>query len=379
MTAILLTLVIVVLATVASASMFVAVRASRQRDAAKADLSKASDAVTQYVVLVANHNELKGLKMDPVRKDLLETALKYYQDVVQEHLKDEPPKGEVAAAYFHIAGLQAKLGLKDSTVTLNQAMLYLQRMMNANLDAESYPSLQKCAMKVAAPNEWMFLKRAGFTDIRSHSLNLYLALQNARLTFKDLSTRHPESISLRDDYAVLLSSSAVMQAQALRNHWLALTNWTEACKALESLVRDEPNNVDFKARLGDAYLGAGRAHKSTKDDVAAIASYQRGIQIKEQLAQADPKDEALAKQLKTAKDELAKLEAASANAQATAAKPDAAAPANGAADDANAAEAKADPDASKRAPDAAQAEATPAESSGTETAGDAPAEKPVTP
>jgi hypothetical protein len=315
-----ITLVIVVLATVAGASAFVAMRASRERDQARQDLTKAADAVNEYALTAAKHKDLSGLKMEPVRQELLEKALKYYQSYVNQHAADEPPSGDVAKAYLLMAGLQAKLGSKESVTTLNNAMNYMERMRKANADAESYPSLQEGALKLAAPNEWMIIKRAGFQEIQQHGLTLYLALQHARLTLRDLTTAHPQNIQLRDDYAALLAASAQMQVRMSR-HKLALTNWRNACSTLEALIRDVPDNSQYKARLADALVGLGQAQKTEEKDYdGAIGSQKRAIELREQLAQADAKDEAMAKQLTTARNELAKLESAAASAKATAAK-----------------------------------------------------------
>ena len=67
--AILLTLVVVALLTVSVASTIVAKRATAERNRAREDFAKASQAIDQCVLTVATSSEFKGLKMEPAQGD----------------------------------------------------------------------------------------------------------------------------------------------------------------------------------------------------------------------------------------------------------------------------------------------------------------------
>ncbi len=77
---VLVSLVIVVLATVSVASTFLALRATGERNRCQDELATASQALDQCVVTAATHGDLKGIKMQAARKELLQGALHYYQD-----------------------------------------------------------------------------------------------------------------------------------------------------------------------------------------------------------------------------------------------------------------------------------------------------------
>ena len=317
--AILVSLVIVVLSAIAVASTFVAIRATEARKQAVDDFDKATQAVDKITMAVAaaSNNELKGYKMDPLRRSLLQPALDFYQGYAQAHTNDKELSPKVPKAHFYAAGLHAKLGSMKSVESLNQGVVYLDKMKKAKIDPETYPSLQNTAMKVAAPNEWMLLKGASFSDMRPHGMRLFFAIQGAILTYKDLRKEYPQAVQPRDELSSALKYSALMQGSLGRSQQ-ALSTWLAVREVLETLVRDQPANADYKARLAEAMVGAARLQRAAKDSEAAIKSYEDAIQIREQLAAAAPDDKALAESLATTKKDLEKLKSSPPPAQAAA-------------------------------------------------------------
>jgi tetratricopeptide (TPR) repeat protein len=304
-----ISLVIVVLATISVASTFVAVRATEARKRALDDLASASKAIDRAAIVATSHKDLKGLKMDPLRKELLQPALEYYQGYVAAHAGDKQLSPEVAKAHFFVAGIQAKQGSMKSVPALNQGVTYLDKMHKAKMDPETFPSLQDTAMKLAPPNEWMILKGAAFSDMRTHGTKLFFALSGAIMTFEDLNKAYPQAVRPRDELSAMLKYSAMMRS-SLGQRNQAINNWLAAQRLLETLVRDQPANDAYKARLAEALVGAGRLQKAAKDTAAAIESYQRAVEVREQLAAAKPDDKTLADELAAAKTELEKLKAA---------------------------------------------------------------------
>jgi type II secretory pathway pseudopilin PulG len=307
--AVLVTLVIVILATLCVASTLVAKRATAARDRATADAQQAAQALDKMVVAAASHKDLKGYKLDAARKAVLQPALEYYQAYAKAHTNDDPPSPEAAAAYFSAAGIQAKMGLMDSVSSLSQGILQLGRLHSAKIDPESYPSLQQTAMKVAPSNEWMMLKGASFGDMRKHGMNLFFTLTRGVVEYQNTNIEHPTAIRPRDELAGLLLASAIMQSQLGRSKE-ALGLSSRARDLLDSLVKDQPANTDYKVRLAQALVDCGKLQKSAKDTDAAAESYRRAVEIREELVAANPQDETLAADLKTAKSEAARIKPA---------------------------------------------------------------------
>ncbi len=304
-----MTLVIVILATLCVASTLVAGRATAAHDRAVADAKSATQAVDKMVLAAATHNDLKSYKLDAARKAVLEPALAYYQDYANTRASEDPPSPAVAAAYFHAAGIQAKMGLMDSVGSLGQGIMQLGRLHTAKTDPEEYPSLQECAMRVAPANEWMLLKGASFGDMRKHGINLFFTLTRGVVEYQNANIENPQAVRPRNELAVLLSASARMQSTLGRSKE-ALGLSSRAVELLDSLVRDDPANADYKVRLAQTLAETGKLQKTTKDNAAAAESYRRAIEIREELLAANPGDATLTADLKAAQSELSKIKPA---------------------------------------------------------------------
>ena len=79
---------------------------------------------------------------------------------------------------------------------------------------------------------------------------------------------------------------------------------------LETLVRDAPDNADFKTRLAETLTTLANLQKAANENDQAIASFDRAIQMREQLAAAEPSNQSLAQNVTIARRQLDRLKAA---------------------------------------------------------------------
>jgi tetratricopeptide (TPR) repeat protein len=316
---ILFSLLLMALATISVGSTVVALRTAKERTAAKEHFSQAFDTVDRTTAALLVNDKLKG-SLEPVRKELLQPSLDYYQKFVQASGKDESCLRELTSAEFHIAALQAKLGSKESVAALTRGMNFLKDLSKTPADPQTFPSLQACALKMVPPPEWLALKGASQMEIQAYGLSLFAAMGGAITTFDDLAKKNPKVIGFRDDLAALLRSSAMFNAFVGRRKQ-ALGGLLQTRDVLETLVRDQGANVDFKNRLVETLVSAAKMQKSDGERDAAIGNYQRAVELRQQLATAAPDDPSLQKDLDAVKRDLDKLK----NAPAKDAAQDAAA------------------------------------------------------
>lgn len=345
--AILLSLLVVVLGTLAVGSTIVAVRAVKERDEARQDLRRAATGIDAFVESVVVNSK-------PPKKEILQPALDYYKEFSDAHAADKKMLSEVASAKFHMAALQAKLGSKDAAKTMFDGVLALDELSaDASADPNSFPSLQDSALKLTTPIEWFMVKGADGT----YRMQLIMALGRAKGTYESLSNKHPASVPFRDNYSALLKGSALIQSQLPNGKEASLDAWLKARDVLEALVREQPNNVDYQARLAESLLSAARGQKD-KDIAQATANLERAVEVREQMLAAKPDDKQLQQDLNSAKRELERM--------ATAKKPEA-----GKAKEATAAAEDKKPEATDQpaeAPAAAEPAATDAAAAKTENA-----------
>jgi hypothetical protein len=318
---IILSLLVVALATIAVGSTIVAKRASDARDQARQDFAAAARALDALTEGVA------GSK--PLKKELLEPSLAYYQQFVKTHTGDPQLRPELASANFHLAGLHAKMGSKEALPTMTAGLVALDDLAREEgVDPSTLPSLQDAALKVTTPLEWFMVKGAD----QQYQMNLVVNVERARNAYGGLSRKFPQDVSFRDNHAALLKVSALITSQIRRQGAAAKTleHWLAARDVLESLVKDQPANKDYQVRLAESLMNAARLQKTSDQKDKAIANVKRAIEVREQMAAAYPDDKTIKSDLTTAQRELTNLEAAPAETPAATVAEKKDAPAEGA-------------------------------------------------
>ncbi len=295
---VLLTLLVVGLTTLTVGSTLVALKSIKQRDAAQKHFAAALHAVDELAIAAAN--------VKPAKKELLQPAIDYYQQFAQGNANDETVLAERTSANFRLAALFVRQGSKDGAGYLGQGVSDLNKLVaTKDLDPQTVPSLQECTLRATSPIEWAMVKGAD----QAYGLTLLLAAQGALGSYQKLSSDFPAVVSFRDDTSALLKLLALLNAQLPGGPQRALPLWLQARDVLETLVRDQPDNVDYKTRLIESLVNAGRIQKAAERD-AAITNLKRALELREQMASATPDDAALKKEADRLKTELEKLQAA---------------------------------------------------------------------
>jgi hypothetical protein len=293
--AILLSLLVVVLGTLAVGSTIVAVRAAKERDQVRQDLRLAIHGMDNFVETVVTNSKPK--------QEVLQPALDYYKNFSDAHATDKKMLSELASAKFHLAALQAKLGSKEAADSMFDGVVALDELStDASADPDTFPSLQDSALKLTTPIEWFMVKGAD----RNYQIQLVMNIHRAKGTYEKLAKKHPASVPFRDNYSALLKSYALIQSQMPNGKELSLDAWLKARDVLEVLVREQPNHVDYQARLAESLLNSARAQKD-KDAAQAAANLKRAVEVREQMLAAKPDDKQLQQDLNSAKRELERL------------------------------------------------------------------------
>ena len=91
---------------------------SRRRSDAKANLARARAAVDDYLTTISEsrllNSPLPGLQ--PLRKELLTTALKYYEDFVSQNQDDTDLQADLAAATLRVGEITDQIGSKEDAL-----------------------------------------------------------------------------------------------------------------------------------------------------------------------------------------------------------------------------------------------------------------------
>jgi tetratricopeptide (TPR) repeat protein len=116
-------------------------RADRLRAEAEANFDQARSAVDDYLTRVAESRLLGVPGLQPLRKELLESALPYYQSFVRQRAGDPALRDELASAFGRLGRINAELGRHvDALRDYHQALEILSTRSARN--GEDDPQLQ---------------------------------------------------------------------------------------------------------------------------------------------------------------------------------------------------------------------------------------------
>jgi eukaryotic-like serine/threonine-protein kinase len=122
--------------------------AERQRARALANFGRARAAVDDYLNQISE-SQLKSVPgLQPLRRDLLRSALRFYEDFVKERGDDPTLKAGLAAAQLRLARIQHEMGAEpDAQDSLRLAMeLFETESRNLPDDLGLRDGLAKCCV-----------------------------------------------------------------------------------------------------------------------------------------------------------------------------------------------------------------------------------------
>jgi serine/threonine protein kinase/tetratricopeptide (TPR) repeat protein len=214
--------------------------AESARKLAEQNFREARQAVEELLTKVSE-GRLKHLPgMQPLRKELLESALKYYQGFVAKYGDDPGLKSDLAAAYSRVAGILAEVGSKKEALGIYDKAAQIRTELAAHDPHNQKLKLELVAHHQAVGNlQW----RLGDMDAATRSLATAYGVLLA------LSPQNPDDVTnvpvlgnislvkmqihrsddpeiLRAFASVLIDKGAIVQAQdpteSLKNYSQAL-------------------------------------------------------------------------------------------------------------------------------------------------------------
>jgi len=198
--------------------------AERQKTRAEANFAKARAAVDDYLTKISESQLIKVPGLQPLRRELLESALGFYQQFLKERGNDPAVQTELAAAHVRIARIYSELGKQDEA--------------RKNFD-----------LAIAGYEATLQANRAD-NDVRFALANAFQAQGN--LYF---NSNHKES---RLAYA-------------------------KAVDLQEELLRIDPTSEDYKRELAKSYNGLAVMQADVNDGPAAFRSGQRCVELRQEL------------------------------------------------------------------------------------------------
>jgi tetratricopeptide (TPR) repeat protein len=170
--------------------------------------------------------------MQPLRKELLETALRYYRSFQAQSRDDPALRAELARAIDRVGRINESIGTNGETLAAYEEALGL---------------------------------------------------------FTALVRDHPADLGLRQDLARVNRSLGSLLSERMGRPVEGLERLRNAVALSESLVGEEPDRVEFQEELATCYLALSEALRIRSEREGELPGLQRALAIWERLARSEPR------------------------------------------------------------------------------------------
>jgi serine/threonine-protein kinase len=256
---------------------------SRAKFEAEENFRLARNAVQEYLTNVSENALLKQqdrADLRVLRKQLLESALKYYETFIVKHGSDLGVKEELADAYSRVGSITSEIGSKEEALRSYERALEIRQTLtvlkpNAPLVqrdlARAYSQVGDVQRALGRSRE----------SLHSHEQALETRLALARTG--------SETAGLQDDLANNYLSLGSLQGM-IGQPSQALSSYERALEILRRLVDADPSDKRSQDALAKVWLNMGNLHRRTAHYPDAMNSYQQARALWQRLAETDPYD-----------------------------------------------------------------------------------------
>jgi serine/threonine protein kinase len=244
-----------------------------QRSRAEANFAKALAVVDDYLTKVSESQLLKVPGMQPLRRELLASALKFYDEFLKERAGDPTIRAELASAYYRVGRVQLDLGAsKEGKQAIKQAVALLEQLVKDNPKNLSYRA------DLARSYHWS----------GNHAQAIALG--------KELVAADPANVRFRSELADTYHSLGRESTVGSNEQFQA---YQEALALREVLARERPDDPDVQVAMArtinnlgvvlatqgrhaearDMYLRAAEHHQLAFGKTPWIVNYGRNLAI----------------------------------------------------------------------------------------------------
>ncbi len=321
---------IVLVAIVASAAAFIIAKSWREEAAARKQavlgFQAARQAVNDYFTEVSENKLLDVPGLQPLRRDLLQTALDYYQGFLKDHGDDPTLIDDVGLTWYRVGRIEQAIGKQaDAKGALEKALAIQEprgkgasaEQSQATALADTYNELGDLAQVTIALDDargW-FEKgrdvRKQLADAKPDDVQLqrklinsdnnlavvdgklhklpdarreYTAANGAR---QKLADAHPDDLQLQRDLAQGRYNFGVLLRDNV-DYAAARDSLQQAADDFAALSKKEPEKIEVRRELAVARRMLGDCDQRLGQDDAAMAAYEQARQVAEPLARQNP-------------------------------------------------------------------------------------------
>jgi serine/threonine-protein kinase len=258
--------------------------AQRQKKLAEENFHKARRAVDDSLTRISESKLLNVAGLQPLRKELLDSALKYYQGFLEKHSDDPALQRDLATAYTRVAKITEEISSKDKALEAYQQALNVRKKI-----LQRDPGDLQVQAEIAFHHQAIgrLLQDLGKGDAALNSL------QEASTILRGLIPQGQDKLELLNGFAKIYNDIGILYIR--KNEPLeAMSYYTAALKLQRQLVKENPQHpriVQLKYELANQLNQMGRLHLDIGLFTDATRLHGEALTLLKELVAANPQHE----------------------------------------------------------------------------------------
>jgi tetratricopeptide (TPR) repeat protein len=246
--------------------------AEKQRAQTEMNFNKAKAAVDEYFTLVSESKLFDVPGLQPLRKELLEAALRFYKSSAVERTDDPAVLAELAATHLRLSQIYLAIGRTDDSVeAMRTALDCVDSLRHDHATARKYEP------KLAGFYKGLRWMRASVPDARDRK-GLLRTLLRTEAMWKELTDRYPSEHKFRGD--LVFVQTAIAPLLDLKDSFAYLRS---ARSLAEALAREHPDVPHYREDLmAISMFWAGLLFDEGRS-FADVSLRQQAVQLGEEL------------------------------------------------------------------------------------------------
>jgi eukaryotic-like serine/threonine-protein kinase len=243
------------------------------RELAEIRFTQAEMAVGEYLDGIENNERLKEADFFDLRKQLLASAIPFYEEFVRQKPSDAVLEAKRGQAYIRLASLRRDLGEREQAIAdYRRAQAIFQKL------AADFPSVLEYRQRQAQSHRGLgvMLYQLGKRKEAEAEHRRALAI------VQPLADEFPNDPGCRSELAASHANLGVVLC-GLGNKAEAAAEYRQAINLRQSLVTEYPDVAEYRILLAYSYNNLGMALAALGKQEEAAAEYHKAIDVESKL------------------------------------------------------------------------------------------------
>ena len=245
---------------------------------AVANFKMAQDAVDTYLTKIGRDQRLKAHGLEPLRRDLLQTAREFYDRFVKEKQDDPDLEHTRGEAYKHLGYITSETGSKEEAIALyTNALNIYHRLATADPKSDTY----------AADEGEVQYTLGALHQALGKLPEALAACQAAIAILTPAAAEHPDVTRLQTALAASQGNLGIVY-QVMGRPKESEEAFLAAAKTDAKLAADHPDSDDLQAELARSHNNLGTYYQQNGRAKEAESEFKVALELRGHLAAKHP-------------------------------------------------------------------------------------------